>query len=162
MPKNTIQVAFQKKAPGVSSLWVSSVIRKTVVSERSKRNWVSVLVTTDAEIRKINRRFLDHDYATDVISFEAPRENSPAGESDYLGDVVVSFEMARSMASEIGIPFKEELARYLVHGTLHLLGYDDHKPADRRKMFDRQEKILRSFFPSMTDKGKPDSRAVKK
>ena len=94
---------------------------------------LSVLMTDDRRIRKINKQFLNHDYATDVIAF-------PMGAG--CGDIVVSVDTAKRFAKELGIPFHEELARYLVHGTLHLLGYDDKKEKDRVKMHARQEKIL--------------------
>lgn len=66
--------------------------------------------------------------------------------SGVLGDLVVSAEMARTFAKDLNIPFKQELARYLVHGTLHLLGYDDHKPVDYKKMHARQEWLLNKIL----------------
>ena len=90
---------------------------------------MSVLLTGDREIRKINRRFLKHDFATDVVSFDT-------------GDLVVSVEFAKRYARKNKIPYKQELARYLVHGTLHLLGYDDKKKKDHDRMHQRQEIIL--------------------
>ncbi|OGW83493.1 MAG: rRNA maturation RNase YbeY [Omnitrophica bacterium RIFCSPHIGHO2_02_FULL_51_18] len=96
---------------------------------------VSVLLTDDREIRKINKRFLNHNYATDVIAFGLDEE-------PLLGDIVVSVERARAVAKELGIPFKEELARYLVHGMLHLLGYEDKPKKKYDRMHKRQEKIL--------------------
>ena len=94
---------------------------------------MSLLLTDDRRIRAINKRFLKHDYATDVVSFDT-------------GDIVVSAEYARRYARENGIPFREELARYLVHGTLHLLGYDDKKKKDFKEMHARQEKLLKKIL----------------
>ena len=105
-----------------------------------------MLLTNNKEIRAINQKFLKHDYATDVISFEAGSGYLAGKEADYLGDVVVSVDMAQSVAGDLGVPWREELARYLVHGTLHLLGYDDHAPKDREKMSDRQEEIVGKIF----------------
>ena len=124
------EVLFQVKA-GVSKAWVCRVVEKALRSEKAKKT-ISVLITDDRRIRKINRRFLQHDRATDVISFST-------------GDIVVSAETARRVAAERGIPFREELSRYLVHGTLHLLGYDDKKKKDFKRMHHRQEKILVSL-----------------
>ena len=89
---------------------------------------------TNAAIRKINRRFLKHDFATDVISF-------PLG-TDLLGELVISAEFAVGEAAKRKIPVEEELLRYVAHGILHLLGYDDHDPADRAAMWARQEREL--------------------
>ena len=91
---------------------------------------MSVLITDDRRIRAINKRYLKHDYATDVVSFDT-------------GDIVVSVDTARRFAKELGIPAREELARYLVHGTLHLLGYVDKNKKDHALMHGRQEKLLK-------------------
>ena len=146
-----IEVRFAPNARGISAAWVKSVVRASLAFENKKGRSVSVFLTGDKEIRKINKRFLKHDYTTDVISFGtvvgAPRRNAPT-ESGYLGDLVVSVETATRVAKEIAIPFKEELARYLVHGTLHLLGYNDKKPKDKKLMHRRQEWILERLCTS--------------
>ena len=127
---------MDRPARGISAAWVKRLVQKTLKSEKSEKNSVGVLLTGNAGIRRLNKRFLNHDYATDVISFGL-------GEEKSLGDLVVSADMARRVSKELRIPFREELARYLVHGTLHLLGYDDKKKKDREKMFTRQEAILK-------------------
>jgi probable rRNA maturation factor len=95
---------------------------------------LSIAFVTNAAIRKINKRFLNHDFATDVISF-------PLG-TDLLGELVISAEFAVAEAGKRKIPVEEELLRYVAHGILHLLGYDDHRPADRTAMWKRQEREL--------------------
>ena len=159
-----IDIRFSKRIPGVSTQWVRKVVGKTLAFESARRRGgfvrkapsdrfsalcgekraVSVLLTDDKEIRKINKRFLKHDYATDVISFGTVGAGlKPARtKSGYLGDLVVSVEMAKRVAKKMAISFKKELARYLVHGTLHLLGYNDKKPKDKKVMHRRQEWIL--------------------
>jgi probable rRNA maturation factor len=102
------------------------------------RRSLSIAFVGNAEIRRLNRRFLGHDYATDVLAF-------PLG-TDLFGEVVVSAEYAAAEARRRGIPLEEELLRYVVHGILHLLGYDDHRPADRRRMWVRQERELGRFL----------------
>jgi probable rRNA maturation factor len=104
---------------------------------------LSIAFVTNAAIRKINRRFLKHDFATDVISF-------PLG-TDLLGELVISADYAVGEAAKRKIPVEEELLRYVAHGILHLLGYDDHRPADRTAMWKRQERELsRALGRSMT------------
>ncbi len=125
-----IEVRSEKK--GVSAAWVKRVASGTLKAEKSPLD-LSILITGDSAIRKINKKYLKHDYATDVVSFET-------------GDIVVSADTARRFAKELGIPFREELARYVVHGTLHLLGYDDKKKKDRERMHKRQEALLKKFL----------------
>jgi probable rRNA maturation factor len=95
---------------------------------------LNLVFVDDKEIRRLNKRHLGHDYATDVIAFpfEAP----------LVGDVVVSVETARRQADELGHPLLDELLTLAAHGTLHLMGYDDHKPAEKAKMFRRQDAIV--------------------
>src|SRR5690242_4667048 len=104
-------------AKGISAAWMRRIIAAAIKSGKSTSS-VSVLLTGERQIRHLNKLHLRHDYATDVISFGSD-------EPGFLGDLVVSVDTARRMAEELGISFREELARYLVHGTLHLLGYDD-------------------------------------
>ncbi len=99
------------------------------------RRRVSIAFVTNSVIRRINRKFLGHDYATDVLSF-------PLGD-DPWGELVVSAEYARAEARKRGIPVEEELLRYVAHGVLHLLGYDDRHPAAKKRMWRRQEEEVR-------------------
>lgn len=134
-----IEVRFEPPFRGVTILWVKRVVSKTLVLEKIKEAKVGVLLTNDRRIRSINKKYLNHDYATDVIAFGL-------NENELLGDVVVSVEMAKNTARELKIPFKEELARYLVHGTLHLLGYEDKPKEKHDKMHTRQEQILKNIL----------------
>lgn len=122
---------FEKRC-GVSAAWLKRIAASVLKAEKTVMP-VSLLITRDRGIRALNKRYLKHDYATDVVSFDT-------------GDVVVSAEYARRYARENGIPFREELARYVVHGLLHLLGYDDKKTKDRERMFARQEALLKKIL----------------
>ncbi|MDJ0975752.1 MAG: rRNA maturation RNase YbeY [Planctomycetota bacterium] len=100
---------------------------------------LSFLVVDDAQMQQINREQLGHDYPTDVISF--PLEAEPV----LMGDVVVSAETARREAAERGHPAYHELVLYAVHGVMHLLGYDDHSPDDRRRMRRAERAALKAL-----------------
>ena len=130
-----IEVKLDSGIRGIRISWVQKIVNAALALEKKKNLRVGVLLTDNRRIRRINKHHLGHDYATDVISFGLD-------EAGYLGDLAVSVQTAKEFARELGIPVKEELARYLVHGTLHLLGYDDKKPKDKKKMHTRQEKIL--------------------
>ena len=111
-------------------------IRSLAAQIARKRN-VSIAFVTNPAIRKINRRFLNHDFATDVLSF--PLEGPG---SDLFGELVISAEYAAAEALKRKISVEEELLRYVAHGLLHLLGYDDHRPSDKARMWKRQEREL--------------------
>jgi rRNA maturation RNase YbeY len=95
----------------------------------------------------MNRRFLGHAYATDVISF-------PLGEGDAIeGELYVNLDRARVQARQYGVTRTHELVRLVVHGTLHLTGYDDRLPKDRMRMRQREDFYLARLFPAAGRKG---------
>lgn len=104
------------------------------------RATLSVAVVDDAAMHALNRRFLDHDYPTDVLSF--PLEVGP----DRLdGEIVVSADTAAAQAARYGWSPADELVLYVVHGALHLAGHDDHAPAAREKMRECERACLQSL-----------------
>ncbi len=143
-----IEVRFGTSTHGLKVSWVKRVVSATLKFEKKTGRTVSVFLTNDKQIRKINKLYLDHDYATDVISFWFEQDRLIKRESKHLGDLVVSVETAKCVAKEMGISFKQELARYLIHGTLHLLGYNDKKAEDRKRMHQRQEWIVKRLCTS--------------
>jgi probable rRNA maturation factor len=111
----------------------------------------SLVITDNEGIRGLNRDYLGKDVPTDVLSFPVQEKvgpdasgqfvEAPEGEG-YLGDVVVSYPRAVAQAEEQGHSVAEELALLIVHGMLHLLGYDHAIPEERAVMWARQEEIL--------------------
>lgn len=87
---------------------------------------VAVRLTTDEELRRLNRDFAGHDSVTDVLSF--------AGSNQHLGDLAISWPTVVRQAREFGHPEQTELALLSVHGLLHLIGWDHESAAQRREM----------------------------
>ena len=117
-----------------------SLLLMTLPSDRRNERLV-VNVVGDREIRRINRERLGHDYATDAIAFPLGDPTDPPGER-WLGEVVISADTAVREALKRSHAPALELLLYAVHGTLHLLGYDDHDPGKRRKMRRREVELL--------------------
>lgn len=109
-------------------------------AEGDDRGQLSLAVVDDPRMSELHERFSGIPGATDVLSF--PLDDGPG---ELLGEVVVSSDTAAREAEERGLPFEEELQRYVVHGILHLFGYDDHEPAERERMHARQEALLSEF-----------------
>ncbi|HEX3997645.1 MAG TPA: rRNA maturation RNase YbeY [Pirellulales bacterium] len=97
---------------------------------------INIALVDDRAIHDLNRRFLDHDEATDVLSFLL---DDSAG---LEGDVVASAETALRSAARFGWPADDELLLYVVHGTLHLIGYDDRDAAAQGEMRSREKHYL--------------------
>lgn len=135
------------------------------------RGQVTVLLTTDAEMRRLNRTYRRMNRPTDVLSF--PAAESPAGEERLAGDLAISYPTAQRQAAEHGHSVLAEIKILILHGLLHLAGYDHH--ADHGEM-DRRERLLRTrlklphglieravgnFAPSQANR-KPASRAPRR
>ncbi len=108
---------------------------------------LSILLTDDSEIQSLNKKFRDKDCPTDVLSFSMFEEL--AGEVSVvepvgLGDVVISLETAKKQAKELGVSLSDELFRLLIHGTLHLLGYDhvDVSPEEVEAMETKEQYLF--------------------
>jgi probable rRNA maturation factor len=102
---------------------------------------LSVAVTGDDEVRELNRRYRSEDQATDVLSFALDGDDfaMPAGMRRMLGEVVISYPTAERQAARARRDISDELAHLLVHGTLHILGYDHESPREAREMRAREE-----------------------
>jgi probable rRNA maturation factor len=120
--------------------WCSELARFTLQAESVPAADVSVAFVDNATIRRLNKRFLAHDYPTDVITFPLSADGEPLG-----GEVVISVEYAVGQAARYANPVELEIGLYLVHGLLHLCGYDDAAPDDAARMRRRQEELLRRF-----------------
>jgi probable rRNA maturation factor len=117
---------------------------------------LSVVITDDTEIQALNRQFRGTDAPTDVLSFgqEPPEsDHKQAGvpfvaspeEPSYLGDVILSYPRAVEQAVEHGISTEQELRLLIVHGVLHLLGYDHATPEQEAEMWARQDACLKPY-----------------
>jgi probable rRNA maturation factor len=128
----------------ITADWLTGVARITLEMERAPSCQLSVVVTGDEQIRELNREFAGEDDATDVLSFSL-REGEAfvaPDDTDRLGEVIVSFETAERQADKADQHVEDEIAHLLVHGVLHLLGYDHAEPTDETKMRAREQSIL--------------------
>lgn len=106
-------------------------------SAHLQRAEISVAIVDDRQMHQLNRRHLDHDYPTDVLSFILEND-----EGSLVGEIIVSADTAVERASEFGWNADDELTMYVLHGALHLIGYDDKDPADRAIMREREAYFL--------------------
>lgn len=126
--------------------------RYVLTAEGVGRCEVGVVLTDDRSIQELNLRYRGQDRPTDVLAFGMREESEgrpdlvlPEGAWPYLGDVAVSVERAQAQAADYAHPWQRELELLLVHGLLHLLGYNDEGEEERSRMQARQERLLHSF-----------------
>lgn len=117
----------------------NKVIRHILAEAGVTNGKFEIDVIDDETIHKINAAFLSHDYPTDVLAFEMDRDE---GVHKLEGNILVSAETAASRAPEFGWGTFEELMLYIIHGTLHLVGYDDHEGGDAAAMRQKENEAL--------------------
>lgn len=127
---------------------IRNLAQRLLLAEGCRDNTeVSVLLTADTQIAQLNKEYRQVEGPTDVLSFSQLEgdDNFTQEEDDgLLGDVVISVETAKRQAESQGHSLDEEIDVLLVHGILHLLGYDHAEPDEEKKMFARQTEILRT------------------
>ena len=114
--------------------WLDSVCK----NEGQSLTALSIIFCSDDYLLEVNRKHLNHDYYTDVITFDYTEQN------DVAGDIFISVDRVEDNAKSLGISFLDELHRIIVHGTLHLLGYSDKTADAKQEMTEKEDFYLSS------------------
>jgi probable rRNA maturation factor len=134
----TVEVNNQHPTTAIDNDRLSQAALAVLKGEGVLAALLSLAVVDDSTIHVLNQRYLRHDYPTDVLSF--PLELRLP---HYLeGEVVVSADRAEQVGPQHGWAFEDELLLYVIHGVLHLTGYDDHSDEDRERMRARERFYL--------------------
>jgi probable rRNA maturation factor len=138
-----VDVSYTVRRKPISSRRTRDIVLVTLKAERVSDALISVAFVGSEMMSQLNEQFLSRDGPTDVITFGLSRSG---GKMPVIGDIYICPPVAERNARNLGISTREELARLLVHGTLHVLGYDHPEGEDRTRspMWKRQEKILDS------------------
>lgn len=140
---NQITVASAGVRPPLDRRQVRRIVRTVLEGEGSTGVTVSVTFLSSSRMRALHRKALGSAATTDVVAFPLAHGHA------IVGDIYICPERARQNARELGIPVREEMVRLVVHGTLHVLGYD-HPPGAQRvrsPMWRRQERYVRRLVP---------------
>jgi len=151
-----ISVANRQLRHAVNQTQLIAAIRSVLDESCFTSANISVAVVDDATIHELNRRYLKHDWPTDVLSFVLDEQ---AGHLE--GEVVLSADTAAASALEISWPASAEQLLYAIHGTLHLVGYRDESAHGNREMRAAEARFLRQFGWEQP-RASSDNRAVKR
>ena len=119
-------------------------IKKILRLLRREHNTVYIVLVDNATIKELNKLFLRKSYPTDVLAFPLDDKYS----QDLLGEVIVSVEQAGRNSRRYRTSWEKELVLCVIHGILHLVGYDDNNATQRAKMQRKEKDLLKVFFPS--------------
>ncbi len=114
---------------------------KVLQGEKNKQN-VNIILAHDKYIAQLNRKFLNKNRSTDVLSFGMREGKKLKPEPDVLGEIYISLDKAEKQAKEYNQSFQKEVNLLVTHGLLHLLGYDHKKREQKEKMRKKEEKYL--------------------
>jgi len=114
--------------PDIQQALLTGWIQRVAALHGKKAGTINLVFCNDERILSINRSFLEHDYYTDIITFDTGVQNL------ISGDIYISLDTVSSNAAQLNIPYNEELHRVIIHGILHLCGYPDKLPEDASRM----------------------------
>ena len=117
--------------------FIESIFKK----ERKSLNSINYIFCSDKIILEINKRYLNHDFYTDVITFDLSPNNKA-----IAAEVYISIERIRENAKQLGLSIKSEFHRVLFHAALHLCGYNDKKKKDKELMRKKEDELLTRYF----------------
>ena len=123
---------FRFKGRALNNRW----LRMVAESEIKRVGDLSIIFCSEYYILDVNMRYLQHDYFTDIITFDYCEGNR------LSGDLFISVDSVRENALFYGTEFSDELNRVMVHGLLHLIGYDDHTEEDQKTMREKEDYYL--------------------
>ena len=129
---NTINV----RQPAISHRELNKWIRNVAASYGRKVGELAYVFCDDEKILEVNRQYLNHDFFTDIITFDYCEDDVVSG------DIFISLDTVRSNSEEQGTDYEEELRRVIIHGVLHLCGIDDKGPGEREIMEAAEDKAL--------------------
>jgi len=131
---------FRPKFITKINTWVKSV----AISKGYSRLNINYIFCSDEELLQINRKFLGHDYYTDIITFDTI-DDQVIRKSSLSGDIFISVDTVRMNSEEFSSTFEKELYRVMIHGVLHLIGYDDKTPEQESEMHHQEDLALELF-----------------
>lgn len=152
-----IEIETVLPAPDIprEALWIA--VCRVLRGEGRDHSAVTVVLVDDPYIRKLNHKYRHLDRATDVLSFGM--DDDPGSEGETLGDVYVSVDRAREQAGRYHVSLDVELHRLVVHGCLHLLGYD-HQNASQRKVMREKERVYSADAAGRADQAGQAGRGI--
>lgn len=144
-----VSVANQQERLDPDFQRLKAAARAVLEGEGVKKSKITLALMTDEAIHALNKRFLEHDEPTDVITFPY----SGPGAASLEGDIAISTDTAVRAAEERGHAAGDELLLYVIHGVLHLCGYDDTEDRDRVRMRVKEKQYLQQLQIPIEDSG---------
>lgn len=136
------KIQFELKGKSGLKKWIEDVI----IKEKQEVGTICYVFCTDEYLRTINKKYLNHDYYTDIITFDYTESSiKKSGNKSISGDVFISVDRVRDNIKLLGTKFDIELRRVMIHGILHLIGYTDKTKAGQKEMRKKEDTYIKHF-----------------
>ncbi|MBI4427131.1 MAG: rRNA maturation RNase YbeY [Candidatus Magasanikbacteria bacterium] len=132
-------ICHKAKQGALTDAEIKRLVKKILTQFKNLNKTLSVQFVDEKKIKELNKKYRGVNKITDVLSFGLE-------EGTDLGDIFICYSQIKKQAKTYNASVKEELARMLAHGVLHLLGFDHQKKADEEKMFSLQERLIKSIL----------------
>lgn len=132
----------QQKKVSLNLPQIKQIIKTVLRHEGLKTATLSVVFVTDSQIKLLNKKFLGRGYATDVLAFDLRDKET----ENLRGDVIISLDTVLRNSKIFNSSFAQEVVLCVIHGVLHLLGFDDHRPMDIKKMRAKEQQLLKIVY----------------
>lgn len=136
-----IHFFFEKKIALSNRIYLKGYLSSILKREKRKLEYVNFIFTSDRHVLEVNRKYLQHDYYTDIITFELSSPGQP-----IQSDIYISVDRVRDNAKKNNVSIRQELHRVLFHGVLHLCGYKDKNKKDIAVMRKKERQYLEKYF----------------
>ena len=134
----TVKLAYDDvEKPKIDEDWIRSVCKNILIDNNHNKGSITFIFSNDYKLRNLKKEYFDEDVFTDTISFNLEEKNDP-----IEGEVYISLERVRENAHIFKQDFITECKRVIIHGCLHLIGYNDESSKDKRKMIQLEETYL--------------------
>ena len=127
------------KFPKIKRREISNWIKSVAASYNKKIGEIAFVFCSDKKILEINTQYLNHDYYTDIITFDYSEEDIVSG------DLFISLDTVRSNAEKFSVDYIEELCRVIIHGILHLCGFNDKSTEDKKVIREKEDEALKQY-----------------
>lgn len=131
------ETSFTPEQKNKLKRWINTVIEH----ENSIPGEINYIFCSDEYLLQINRNYLNHNYYTDIITFDQSE-----GDQRIQGDIYISADRVQENSKDASVPFKEEIRRVMIHGVLHLLGFNDRTKEEKKQMRQKENACL-SLYP---------------
>jgi probable rRNA maturation factor len=135
-----IKFRFQKKINLSNRIIVKQTLLKLFKKQKKALCYLDIIFCSDEYLLDINKANLDHDYFTDTITFDF----TPKGQKETIGEIYISADRVKENATTYKISFQNELLRVMIHSTLHLCGYKDKSPSQKKEMTRLEDQFIKT------------------